>query len=73
MAYGSYPTPVAPMQTNPNPFYLKLITGNIRTCQGCKESLKCADALIPEPPHQYTHCPCGEMAISGCIWKSSDT
>ncbi len=54
MAYGcpwSCPPPAPTTLTNPNPFYLKMITGNIRTCQGCKGSLRCADSSIPGPPH----------------------
>jgi hypothetical protein len=50
-----YP-PMAPMETpsaasNPNPFYLKFIRGNIRTCQGCKGSLRASDSSIPDPPN----------------------
>lgn len=34
-----------------NPFYLKLIQGNIRMCQGCRNSLRAADGTILPPPH----------------------
>ena len=43
------PTPTLPV--NPNPFYLKFITGNIRVCQGCKGSLRTSDNSIPPVPH----------------------
>lgn len=36
---------------NPNPFYLKFITGNIRICQGCRQSLRTASGSIPDPPY----------------------
>ena len=37
--------------SNPNPFYLKFITGNIRICQGCRQSLRTSTGSIPEPPY----------------------
>lgn len=40
----------ASLQPNSNPFYVKFIQGNIRMCQGCKSSLRCADSTIPTPP-----------------------
>jgi len=40
-------TPTAP---NTNPFYVRFIAGNIRVCQGCRSSLKCANGTIPAPP-----------------------
>ena len=43
------PTHFSTPPTNPNPFYLKFVTGNIRICQGCRGSLRCADSTIPEP------------------------
>ena len=36
--------------TNPNTFYLKFIQGNIRMCQGCRNSLRSVDGKVP-PPH----------------------
>ena len=36
---------------NPNPFHLKFITGNIRICQGCRQSLRTTSGLIPDPPY----------------------
>ena len=45
------PTAFSFQTANPNPFYLKFISGNIRTCQGCRGSLRCAGSSIPEPPH----------------------
>ena len=36
---------------NPNPFYLKFIRGNIRTCQGCRGSLRAGDSSIPDAPN----------------------
>lgn len=38
---------LTPPITNPNPFYLKVMTGNICTCQGCKVSLRCTDSSFP--------------------------
>ncbi len=50
--YPYHSSPVLSTQpTNPNPFYLKFVTGNIRTCQGCKGSLRSAESTIPEPPY----------------------
>ena len=46
-----FPPNFAVQPTNPNLFYLKLITGNIRMCQGCRGSLRCADSTIPDPPY----------------------
>ena len=37
--------------SNPNPFYLKFITGNIRICQGCRQSLRTSSGVIPDPPY----------------------
>ena len=39
------------LPANPNPFYVKFITGNIRTCQGCRGTLRTADGSIPTPPY----------------------
>ena len=39
---------------NTNPFYLKFITGNIRICQGCKQSLRTMEGNIPTPPYNLT-------------------
>ena len=36
--------------SNPNPFYLKFILGNIWTCQGCRGSLRASDSSIPAAP-----------------------
>ena len=47
------PQPPYP-QTNTNPFYLKFIGGNIRTCQGCRNSLRQADGTISLPPYDLT-------------------
>ncbi len=50
-----YPQPVYSNTPGPepnlNPFYLKFITGNIRTCQGCRGSLRAADSSIPASPN----------------------
>ena len=43
----SHEMPTAP---NTNPFYVRFIAGNIRVCQGCRSSLKCANGSIPAPP-----------------------
>ena len=47
------PTNVSSPSTplNPNPFYLKFICGNIRTCQGCRGSLRASDSSIPDAPN----------------------
>ena len=39
------------ISANVKPFYLKLITGNIRTCQGCRSTLRTTDGKIPSPPY----------------------
>ena len=36
-----------------NPFYIKVITGNIRICQGCRDTLYTVDGQIPAPPYMY--------------------
>ena len=36
---------------NPNPFYLKFITGNIHICQGCRQSLRTSSGSILDPPY----------------------
>ena len=43
-------THVTPSAPNTNPFYVRFISGNIRICQGCRGSLKCANGTIPAPP-----------------------
>ena len=35
---------------NLNPFYVKMLGGNIRVCQGCRGSLRMRDHSIPAPP-----------------------
>ena len=37
--------------SNPNPFYLKFITGNIGIFQGCRKSLRTSSGAIPDPPY----------------------
>ena len=37
--------------SNLDPFYLKFIRGNIRTCQGCRGSLRASDSSIPDAPN----------------------
>ena len=34
-----------------NPFFLKLLSGNIRKCQGCKGSLRLQDGSVPSAPY----------------------
>ena len=36
---------------NQNPFTLRFIMGNIRMCQGCRESLRPSDGSIPKEPY----------------------
>ena len=48
---STLPTDVPSAPLNPNPFYLKFIRGNIRTCQGCRVSLRASDSLIPDAPN----------------------
>ena len=43
--------PLNPAPLNPNPFYLKFIRGSIRTCQGCRGSLRAGDSSIPGAPN----------------------
>ena len=40
-----------PPLINVNPFYFKVLSGNIRVCQGCRGGLRAADGSIPGPPH----------------------
>lgn len=45
-AFGrSRPSPVSE-----HPFLLRLISGNIRVCQGCRGNLRALDGMIPSPP-----------------------
>ncbi len=52
-----YPTPPvgaswqfgSSAKTCTNPFYFKFIVGNIRICQGCRQSLRSSDNSIPIP------------------------
>ena len=46
--------PTASPAVNTNPFYLKFITGNIRMCQGCRQSLRTMAGNIPAPPYNLT-------------------
>ena len=39
--------------TNTNPFFLRVIEGNIRMCQGCKTSLRNIDGSIPLAPYDF--------------------
>ena len=39
------------MHTQSHPFFVRFICGNIRTCQGCKGSLRLPDGSIPNPPY----------------------
>ena len=50
VTYGPPPL-ISVTQQNVNPFYMKKLTGNIRICQGCRESLRAADGSIPSPPY----------------------
>ena len=34
-----------------HPFFIRFIAGNIRMCQGCKNSVRLSDGSIPSPPH----------------------
>ena len=45
------PTEISSAPSNPNPFYLKFIRRNIRTCQGCRDSLRASDSSIPDAPN----------------------
>ena len=35
---------------NTNPFFVRLIVGNIRVCQGCRSSLRSTDGTVPMAP-----------------------
>ena len=39
--------------TNTNPFFLRVIEGNIRMCQGCRTSLRNIDGSIPLAPYDF--------------------
>ena len=39
------------IQPQSHPFFVRFISGNIRTCQGCRESLRLPDGTIPNPPN----------------------
>ena len=39
---------------NQNPFFLKFIAGNVRTCQGCKGTLRMANGKVPSPSYDLT-------------------
>jgi len=41
---------LAQMSPNTNPFYIRFIEGNIRICQGCRNSLRCVNGSIPAAP-----------------------
>jgi len=43
--------PSSSMQTQSHPFFVRFICGNIRTCQGCRGSLRLPDGSIPNPPY----------------------
>lgn len=38
-------------EQNVNPFYLKILAGNIRICQGCRGSLRLLNGNIPDPSY----------------------
>ena len=38
---------------NTNPFFLRVIEGNIRMCQGCRTSLRNIDGSIPLAPYDF--------------------
>lgn len=45
------PSPAASVAPNINPFFVRIIQGNIRMCQGCRTSLRNVDGSIPLPPY----------------------
>ena len=47
MSSSSYLSTPPSLPANPNPFYIKFISGNIRVCQRCKGSLRTAGNSIP--------------------------
>ena len=44
------PIMVGSLPPNFNPFYVKMLCGNIGVCQGCRGSLRQSDGSIPSPP-----------------------
>ena len=48
---GGPPPLISTLPQTVNPFYLKKLAGNIRTCQGCRDSLHLADETAPSPPY----------------------
>lgn len=55
--------------TNPNPFYLKFITGNIRMCQGCKGITEVCWFNHSRTPTRHMCCTCWEASIPRFLWK----
>lgn len=47
---SSSPTVSRPLPVNGNSFFVRLIFGNIRICQGCRGSLRELNGSIPLPP-----------------------
>jgi hypothetical protein len=43
-------SPTSQVSINLHPFILKLLGGNIRVCQGCRNSLRLSDGQVPPPP-----------------------
>ena len=53
---GCVPTSSGPpplirlQQVSSNPFFVKILAGNIRVCQGCRGSLRLTNGSVPQPP-----------------------
>ena len=53
---SSEPPPLTRFNTNPfqpainNPFFVKVLGGKIRVCQGCRGSLRLTNGSVPSPP-----------------------
>jgi len=45
-----HPQMLSPVFPNNNPFFLRMIEGNIRMCQGCRSSLCKIGGTVPNPP-----------------------
>ena len=48
--HSGFCSPFSREQPNINPFYVKVIAGNMRICQGCRGGLKLPNGEVPPPP-----------------------
>ena len=55
---------------NSNPFYVKVIQGNIRMCQGCKSTLRLSDSSVPAPPFDLAAARLEKRQFRGQEWDT---